>query len=285
MADKKISQLSAATTPVAGTEVLPIVQGGATVKVSIDNLTAGKTVKATTFDTDVAAAKVTLTGTTLAASGTDSNINVTITPKGSGSLSTSKLSATGDVSFDGGQFVFNESGADKDFRVEGDTNENLLFVDASTDRIGINTQTPTEKVDIRDPTNTTVKILASDLANGNYSQVIFQTTNNFSGSGIAYVRGISRSPGNSTTDLALGVNPAGGGAPVQAALFPAAGGCVVGTAALATNATDGFLYVPTCAGTPTGTPTTQTGTAPIVVDTTNNKLYFYSGGQWRDAGP
>lgn len=67
--------------------------------------------------------------------------------------------------------------------------------------------------------------------------------------------------------------------------IPTTGGCVVGTAALATNATDGFLYVPTCAGTPTGTPTAQTGTAPIVVDTTNNKLYFYSGAAWRDAGP
>lgn len=63
------------------------------------------------------------------------------------------------------------------------------------------------------------------------------------------------------------------------------GNVVVGTAALATNATDGFLYVPTCAGTPTGTPTTFTGRAPIVIDSTNNKLYFYSGGAWRDAGP
>ena len=59
----------------------------------------------------------------------------------------------------------------------------------------------------------------------------------------------------------------------------------VGTAALATTATDGFLYVPTCAGTPTGTPTSITGLAPIVINTTNNKLYFYSGGAWRDAGP
>jgi hypothetical protein len=58
-----------------------------------------------------------------------------------------------------------------------------------------------------------------------------------------------------------------------------------GSVALATTATDGFLYVPTCAGTPTGTPTSITGMAPIVVNTTNNKLYFYSGGQWRDAGP
>jgi hypothetical protein len=65
------------------------------------------------------------------------------------------------------------------------------------------------------------------------------------------------------------------------------GSVIVGdlTAALATNATDGFLYVPTCAGAPTGTPTAETGTAPIIIDTTNNKLYFYSGGQWRDAGP
>jgi hypothetical protein len=42
MADTKISALTAATTPLAGTEVLPIVQGGVTKKVSVDNLTAGK---------------------------------------------------------------------------------------------------------------------------------------------------------------------------------------------------------------------------------------------------
>jgi hypothetical protein len=58
-----------------------------------------------------------------------------------------------------------------------------------------------------------------------------------------------------------------------------------GLASRATTATDGFLYVPTCAGTPTGVPRTKTGFSPIVVDTTNNKLYFYSGGAWRDAGP
>jgi hypothetical protein len=71
----------------------------------------------------------------------------------------------------------------------------------------------------------------------------------------------------------------------ERARITAAGSVVVGTAALATSATDGFLYVPTCAGTPTGVPTTQTGTAAIVINTTNNKLYFYSGGAWRDAGP
>jgi hypothetical protein len=44
MADKKISALTAASTPLAGTEVLPIVQSGSTVKVSVNNLTAGKPV-------------------------------------------------------------------------------------------------------------------------------------------------------------------------------------------------------------------------------------------------
>ena len=43
MADLKISQLTGATTPLAGTEVLPIVQSGATKQVSVANLTAGRT--------------------------------------------------------------------------------------------------------------------------------------------------------------------------------------------------------------------------------------------------
>jgi hypothetical protein len=47
MADKKISALTAATTPLAGTEVLPIVQSGATVKVAVSDLTAGRAISAT----------------------------------------------------------------------------------------------------------------------------------------------------------------------------------------------------------------------------------------------
>ena len=46
MADTKISALTAATTPLAGTEVLPIVQSGATKKVSIADVTAGRSVSA-----------------------------------------------------------------------------------------------------------------------------------------------------------------------------------------------------------------------------------------------
>lgn len=102
MADLKISQLPAATTPLAGTEVLPIVQSGSTVQVSVNNLTAGKTVNASavvattvtattlkgSLDTDVTAAKLTVSGTSVVASGTDTNISLTLTPKGSGVVTT-----------------------------------------------------------------------------------------------------------------------------------------------------------------------------------------------------
>jgi hypothetical protein len=49
MADTKISALTGATTPLAGTEVLPIVQSGATVKVAVSNLTAGRAVSVSTL--------------------------------------------------------------------------------------------------------------------------------------------------------------------------------------------------------------------------------------------
>jgi len=49
MADVKISQLPAATTPVDGTEVLPIVQSATTKQVSIANLTAGRALAASSL--------------------------------------------------------------------------------------------------------------------------------------------------------------------------------------------------------------------------------------------
>ena len=54
MADLKISQLPSASTPLAGTEVLPIVQGSATVKVSAANITAGRNVNVRTILATVA---------------------------------------------------------------------------------------------------------------------------------------------------------------------------------------------------------------------------------------
>jgi len=54
--------------------------------------------------------------------------------------------------------------------------------------------------------------------------------------------------------------------------------------ALTTTATDGFVYLPSMLGTPTGTPTSVTGKIPLAVDSSNNLMYFYSGGSWQAVG-
>ena len=46
------------------------------------------------------------------------------------------------------QFVFNEQGFDRNFRVESDSNANMLFVDAGTNRVGVGTATLTQTLDV-----------------------------------------------------------------------------------------------------------------------------------------
>lgn len=73
-----------------------------------------------------------------AGNGTSVGLNI-----GSGKTITvaGTINATGTVNLDTA-VVINESGADKDVRIEGDTNANLFFTDASTDRVGIGTNAP-----------------------------------------------------------------------------------------------------------------------------------------------
>jgi hypothetical protein len=88
-------------------------------------------------------------GTVTNLTGTASiNINGTVgaTTANTGKFTT--LDATGNVGFDGGTFIFNEAGADKDFRIEGDSKTHLLFSDASVDRIGINQSAPAGRLDL-----------------------------------------------------------------------------------------------------------------------------------------
>jgi hypothetical protein len=58
MADLKISQLTGATTPLAGTEELPIVQSSSTKKVAVSNLTAGRAVSMGTLEVTGASTKL-----------------------------------------------------------------------------------------------------------------------------------------------------------------------------------------------------------------------------------
>ncbi len=105
--------------------------------------------------------------------------------------------------------------------------------------------------------------------------------------GIAQIIGYvgSRAATNDVSGtIAFHTRPAGAGAAMIARMEIQNNGSVVlgdQAAALATTATDGFLYIRSCAGVPTGVPTAVAGSVPMVYDTTNLRLYVYAGGAWR----
>jgi hypothetical protein len=99
---------------------------------------------------------------------------------------------SGDVSLDGGDFVFNESSADKDFRVESNGNTHMLFVDGGNNGVGIGTSS----VD----TASTLTVSNTSDAHGitivgalNKSRMHFQGANTGSASTDGLVIGLSSS--------------------------------------------------------------------------------------------
>lgn len=71
------------------------------------------------------------------------------------------------------------------------------------------------------------------------------------------------------------------GTVISAFKIGATGSFAAGAGALATNATNGFFYASSGPGAPTGVPTTVTGYVPLYVDSTNNQLYMYVSGSWK----
>jgi hypothetical protein len=63
-------------------------------------------------------------------------------------------------------------------------------------------------------------------------------------------------------------------------ISPAGGSTSIGQGAIATTATEGFVFIPTCAGAPTGVPSPVLNGKAMIYDTTNNKLWVYNG-SWR----
>jgi hypothetical protein len=180
MADKKISQLSAASTPLAGTEVLPIVQSSATVKVAVANLTAGRSFDAlgmTLTSTDAGATASPLlelyrdsaspaandTIGEIEFNGEDSAGNkqayglihasilspTSTTEQGQLHFETATAGALTEKMIIGTtNLVINEIGAVFNVRIEGDTDANLFFTDATNSRVGVGTISPTAKLDV-----------------------------------------------------------------------------------------------------------------------------------------
>jgi hypothetical protein len=79
-------------------------------------------------------------------------------------LNNSDITGTGNINTSGslevdGAVVFNQSGADVDFRVESDGNPNMLRVDAGNNRVGIGVGLPTTSLDVAG----TVTMLGADV--------------------------------------------------------------------------------------------------------------------------
>jgi hypothetical protein len=174
MADTKISALPASTTPLAGTEVLPIVQSSTTKQVSVANLTAGRTFDAlgmTLTSTDAGATAAPLLelyrdSASPAASDTIGEIEFNGEDSAGnkqayGLIHASILSPTstaeqGQLHFETAtagaltekmiigttNLVINEIGAVFNVRIEGDTDANLFYTDATNSNVGIGTSSP-----------------------------------------------------------------------------------------------------------------------------------------------
>jgi hypothetical protein len=73
--------------------------------------------------------------------------------------------------------VFNEGSADADFRVESDGNADMVFVDASTDRVGIGYASPTKTLDVNGEVRiNTVTATPSSLLGKDGSNVVGEVT-------------------------------------------------------------------------------------------------------------
>jgi len=122
MADKKISALTGASTPLAGTEVLPIVQSGSTVKVAVSDLTAGRSVATGSLN---ATGTITQTGAN-STSSTVSEINRTFGGNNYYYPTVTLIGASGRTAF------FQAPGAVFDCQIGTSTNQDVNLVRGGT---------------------------------------------------------------------------------------------------------------------------------------------------------
>lgn len=144
-----------------------------------------------------------------------------------------------------GTFVHNEAGADKDARFEGDTDVNLLFTDASTDRVGIGTATPTAKLQV----NGSLAFGAPAVVTADYTvadNVVFVISNRTA------TNTLTLPAAASNTGRVLFILNTGGAFAVNSAssnVIPRTGGTVPGTAIIPATNGDGAWVILVCDGT------------------------------------
>ena len=339
MADQKISELTNATTPLAGTEVLPIVQSSATVKVAVSDLTAGRAVTASSLalttalpvssggtgsTTSTGAGAVVLAtsptlvtpniGAAVATTMTVSQTAVsTVTTQLSNVENEFQLNAQNGVTGSGAGTVKATLGLYYTGTLNGGiqfprgpdgTTGWMNFLTAGVEKMRLDTAgnlglnvVPVvgfgNSIQIRNTVNGgSVSAILHQALSGSVQQLDilnnalppaggYTAGYNYTLTGARATRYTTESGGHSWF-ISNAVGTAGAAVTfLERMRIDAAGNVSVGVSSIATAATDGFLYIPACAGIPTGTPTAKTGLAPMVVDSTNNKLYVYIGGAWR----
>jgi hypothetical protein len=163
-----------------------------------------------------------------------------------------------------------------------------VFTVLDTGKIGISATSPTYDLSFGGDAARTISLERNTTTHGNGLTLsaggALSGGTNLNG-GQLYLKGGTSTGSGGSSDIFLQTATSGSSGtsdntPTTKLTIRGNGNVVVGTAALATDATGGFLYIPSSAGTPTGTPTTETGTVPIQYDTTNNALYAYRGGAW-----
>ena len=245
MADSKISALPASTTPLAGTEVLPIVQSSTTKQVSVANLTAGRAFEAlgmTLTSTDAGASAAPLLdlyrdSASPAASdtlgeiefnGEDSAGNkqayglihasilspTSTTEQGQLHFETATAGALTEKMIIGtSNLVINEIGAVFNVRIEGDTDANLFYTDATNSRVGVGTISPSTKLTVYDTSapqvtfdNGTSTFIVGNSAGGGNNKILYGTGANPM---IFYTNATEAMRIDATQNLLVGANASG----------------------------------------------------------------------------
>lgn len=241
MADVKISALPASTTPVAGTEVLPIVQGGVTKQVTIANLTAGRAVAGLSFN---ATNGLTSTGGTLGIG--------TASPSGTAELRvaspvTLKMTNTNGTGYD--TTIQATYSASESFSITTGTAKILSY--SSTGTGGGGTTSISAGAGAVAVVSSSAPALYLNGTSGT-NAVGFKAGTGSAGALEFYT--------NSAEKMRL---------TITGNLYP--------STTSTTSMTDGFFYIPAAAGAPSGVPTAISGKVPMYYDSTNNFFYIYNG--------
>ena len=176
---------------------------------------------------------LTFDGTTLATTG---KFGIT----GSGSVPTSTAIEIG-TNGAGSRLLFNvPTGGEHNFNVNGslaswvNATSSGWYISGSeamrltSTGLGIGTSSPSYKLDVSGTTGISARVKSTSGSTGNYAQLILDSYNSFSGSGQAYIRGVSSASGNSNTDLTFGVNASGFGSPYEAMRLDSSGNLGLG---------------------------------------------------------